>query len=76
MYQDANPTDFNKCTNTGLYICGGISASNAPELNPYGSLMVFKSIVDGGYTIQIFLSRHSNGHVYSRTLSGSWVQLS
>ena len=75
LYQGANPTDFNDCSNTGVYICGGLPASNAPISNPYGTLAVFKSNSDGGYTIQLFFSRHSNSHLYSRTLSGNWTQI-
>lgn len=75
LYQGANPTDFNACSNTGVYICGGVPASNAPTSNPYGTLAVFKSNSDGGYTIQLFFSRHSGGQLYSRTLSGNWAQI-
>lgn len=75
LYQGTNPTDFNACSNTGVYICGGLPASNAPISNPYGTLAVFKCNSDGGYTIQLFFSRHSNSHLYSRTLSGNWTQI-
>lgn len=75
LYQGANPPDFNKCTNTGVYICGGTDALNGPISNPYGTLVVFKSGIEGLYTVQVFFSRQSTNSVYSRTLSGNWTKI-
>ncbi len=68
-----NPKDFNSCTKTGVYSCGGASANNAPTASPYGTLIVFESQLSGDYTIQLFFGR--SGSVHYRHGTGIWTQL-
>ena len=56
----SNPKDFDTCSITGVYMCGGTAASNAPTSSPFGTLVVFSySSGDNGYTVQLFLIRSS-----------------
>ena len=74
MAQESNPSDFNECKHTGIYVCGGLITENAPVSKPYGTLLVFRA--EGSnelYTAQFFISR--GGQFYFRSLGGDWVQL-
>ena len=76
LYQSSNPKDFNLCTLTGIYGCGGSSAENAPSSTPYGTLIVFNSTAfGGGYSIHLFFNRGDTPSVYYRIGSGAWNKL-
>lgn len=72
----SNPKDLDNCVTTGVYMCGGTAASNAPTNSPYGTLVVFSySSDDSGYTVQLFLSRSASRKCYIRLLGSSWIEI-
>lgn len=76
LYQSSNPKDFNLCTLTGIYGCGGSSAENAPSSTPYGTLIVFNSTAfGGGYSIQLFFNRGDTPSAYYRIGTSAWHKM-